>query len=449
MDQALSIKNLNNLLKKDREKGGDLEERFIPDAFEIRRKLYKLKKLRSLMRYYLRIGKVSTAFYEKRMLRLSTVIERRKANHNHVIETELEQVSTRISDKKFRIDVMLLPSLVGGKKVYGIGDNLDQILAVRFMQGTLKTIYDIRMRPRDILVSQIRSLALDGMPKYIIRTDVASFYESVRHRELLDAIHQSSELSVLIKRMLTRLVKDYVGVSGDDKGLPRGIGISAYLSEIYMSSIDEEIKRQDDLFYYARYVDDIILMYSTQRKDLASEYVNSLKKILGKKSLELNIGKTQEIDLLDNQKGEFDYLGYTFSVSMGSTGVHLSQSKCKKYRLRIEKAFKDYFLKSSYIQKKAEEELVQRCLFLTGNMRLFNRKSNAFIGIYFSNKYITDTSQLAGLDHFYIYKIKSLSSPSLKRKLSKLSFERGFKEKQFRSFNAKQLSELSRGWKHV
>ncbi|WP_277342840.1 reverse transcriptase domain-containing protein, partial [Pseudomonas viridiflava] len=108
-------------------------------------------------------------------------------------------------------------------------------------------------------------MALDGVPKYIIRSDVELFYESVGHKELFDGIYQAPELSVLIKRILTRLMKDYVVVSGDENGLPRGIGISAYLSEIYLSSIDDEIRRQDNLFYYARYVDDMVLMYAPQR----------------------------------------------------------------------------------------------------------------------------------------------------------------------------------------
>lgn len=129
--------------------------------------------------------------------------------------------------------------------------------------------------------------------------------------------------------------------------------------------------------------------------------------------------------------------------------MQLSQRKINKYRSRIDKAFSDYNSKFTFIPKKSEEELILRCLFLTGNMRLFNRKSNAFIGVYFSNKYITDTSQLSGLDHYFRNKLKSVASPSLARKLSKLSFEKGFKEKLFRNFDSKQLSELSRGWKHV
>lgn len=448
MDQSFSIKNLNDLLKGDREKGGDLEERYIPAAFDIRVKLYELNKLKSFSRYRFRTGKITPAFYEKRVSRLTIVIDKRKIQHGRLVDFELERVSKIISGKEFRINVALLPALVGGKKVYGVGNSLEQVLAIRFVQRALRVLYELRMPPRDILVSQIKSLALDGVPKYIIRSDVESFYESVRHKELLDGIHQAPELSVLIKRILTRLMKDYVVVSGDENGLPRGIGISAYLSEIYLSSIDAEIRRQDNLFYYARYVDDMVLMYAPQRKELAAKYLETLSEILHEKGLKFN-DKTKSIDLLEDFKGKFDYLGYTFDVSSSSSGVQLSQRKINKYRSRIDKAFSDYDSKFTFIPEKSEEELVLRCLFLTGNMRLLNRKSNAFIGVYFSNKYITDTSQLSGLDHYFRNKIKGVASPSLARKLSKLSFEKGFREKLFRNFDSKQLSELSRGWKHV
>ncbi|WP_313057293.1 antiviral reverse transcriptase Drt3a [Stutzerimonas nitrititolerans] len=447
MDQAFSINNLNDLLKEDREKGGGLEEKFIPDAFAIRIKLFQLNKLRSLSKYRYRAGKTTTAFFDTRISRLNIVIESRKAEHQRLINSELERVSKTIGSKEFRINLVALPTNIDGKRVYGVENSLDQILAVKFVQRMLKILYSIRMPSRDILISQIKSIALDGVPKHIIRADVESFYESVQHKELLDRIHQSPELSVPIKRILTRLMKDYIAISGDLNGLPRGIGISAYLSEIYLSSIDAEIRRIDDLFYYGRYVDDMILMYAPQQKDLAANYLNTLSKVLHGKGLKLN-SKTKEISLTE-QNGRFDYLGYTFDVSSSTPGVRLSKRKLDKYRSRIDKAFLDYAKKSVFIPKKAAEELVFRCLFLTGNMRLFNRKSNAFIGIYFSNKYITDTTQLFGLDQYYRNKIAGISSPSLKRKLSKLSFEKGFKEKLFRNFNSNQLSELSRGWKHV
>lgn len=446
MDQAFSIKNLQFLLKDDRKKGGDLEEKYIPLAFEIRIKIYKLNKLKSLCLYRVRIGKMSEDACTKIINRLDKFLEKKKTEHDSLVNTELDRISKLISKKDFRLEINLLPSTVAGKKVYGVGNTLGQILTVRFIQYTLRSIYSVKMPSRDILVSQIKSLALDGVPKYLIKADVEQFYESVRHKDLLDSIHQSPELSIVVKRILTRLIKDYVIVSGDEKGLPRGIGISAYLSEIYMVHIDEKIKRHEDIFYYSRYVDDMVLMFAPKRKENIYTYLSMLDDTLKSKGLALN-SKTQSLDLLDEQKGKFEYLGYEFDLS-GKTAVRLSIKKLNKYRERVTKSFSDYGKKNGSVPEKAADELIVRILFLTGNIRLFNRKSNAFIGVYFSNKFITTTEQFNGLDKFLKSKIVSLTDASLKRKLNKLSFENGFNEKVFRNFKPKQLSELSRGWNH-
>jgi len=447
MDQAFSLKNLKILLSEDRDKGGTLEEKYIPDAYNIRIKIFKLKKSESFLKHKVRSGKISADVYARRIARLNPVLEKRKFQHESSVVDELQNIVRHVNKKEFRLNISLLPSLVLGKKVYGVGKTLAEILAVRFIQKSLKVIHDIKMPSRDMLVSQVKSLTLDGVPKFIIRADVEQFYESVEHNHLLDVIHQSPQLSIVVKRMLTRLIKDYVTVSGDKRGLPRGIGVSAYLAEIYLSSIDEDIRKKDELFYYARYVDDMILMFAPQRQANVSNYMEFLNGILKAKGLALN-HKTVLVDAVKEQKGHFEYLGYIFTLTPGNSGVKLSKRKFDKYKERIDKAFTDYAKKSAFLPRKAASELVMRMLFLTGNMRLFNRKSNAFIGVYFSNKFITELTQLVSLDKYYSNKLKSIVNPTLKRKLSKMSFEIGFKDKVFRSFDAKQLAEISRGWKH-
>lgn len=448
MDQTSSVRNLNILLKEDHEKAGGLEETYMPVAFAIRIKISQIKKLLTLSRLWMNAGKITEAAYAIRKSRIDLVIEKRKLQYETLIDAELELISKEISKKEFKVSVHLLPTLVGGKKVYGIGKRLAEILAVRLIQRVLKITYEVNMPSRDILVSQIQNLALDGMPKYIIRADVEQFYESVKHDDLLDTVHRSSQLSIVIKRVLTRLIKDYVAVSGDEKGLPRGIGISAYLSEIYLNDIDDKIKKLDDIFYYARYVDDMVLMFAPKRLESGSSYLPRLRKVFDSKGLVLN-SKTKELDVLAGPKGKFEYLGYEFDLAPSTFGVRLSSKKEGKYRARIEKSFSDYFHKSDFVATKAADELFVRCLFLTGNMRLFNRKSNAFIGIYFSNRFITDTSQLNSLDSFFQHKISGLTDASLRRKLKKLSFVTGFQEKSFRNFDFKRLSEISQGWNHA
>jgi hypothetical protein len=449
IDQAFSIENLNKLLNEDREKGGDLEERYIPDAYALRTRIYELKKSKSLVRYKYRTGVVTSQFYELRTSRLNKVIKGRKEFHSTLVDTVLQRISSQILSKNFRVELNLLPKPIRSKAVYGVGRDLAQILAIRFVQKILKDVYHVEMPSRDILVAQVKSLAMDGAPKFILRADVESFYESVQHKDLLETIHRSPQLSVLVKRIITRLLGDYLKLSGADKGLPRGVGISAYLSEIYLAYIDAEVRRHNEIFFYARYVDDMIMMFAPEKKEAVNKYLTSFVELLAKKGLSPNGDKTEELNLMDEQRGKFTYLGYEFDVSSSSRKVIMSNDRFNRYRERIEKSFKDYDVKKAFIPRKASRELIARIMFLTGNVRLFNRKSNAFIGIYYSNKHITDHSNLRGLDGFYLSKVNSLTDAALKRKLSKFSFVNGFTKKEFRNFSTKKLSEISRGWNHA
>ncbi|MBJ9712981.1 antiviral reverse transcriptase Drt3a [Burkholderia gladioli pv. alliicola] len=447
MDQAFSVSNLLKILNADNEKAGDLEEKYIPSAYEIRIRLRKFLDMMSFAKKCFRSKGISIVAYERRKKRLSFLLATWKIKHEALINSKLEEVSAAIGRKDFRVTLLERPIMISGKKIYGIGSDLSQILAVRFVQLILKSIYDVKIPSRDILVGQIKSLALDGVPKLIIRADVESFYESVRHQDLLDSIHRSSDLSVEVKRIITRMLKDYQRISASNKGLPRGVGVSAFLAEIYLSEVDGHIKKSSDLFYYARYVDDMVLMYAPSRPELADTYRERVDKIMNAKGLSLN-HKTKVLNALTNQKGNFEYLGYEFDLAPGGSGVSLSKKKIDKYKARVKKSFADYHKKKSFIPKKAADELIVRSLFLTGNMRLFNRKSNAFIGIYFSNKHITHTKQLNGLDLFYKNQIKSITDASLRAKLLKNSFKEGFSKKIFRSLDPKQLSLISMGWRH-
>ena len=249
IDQAFSIKNLSKLLNEDREKGGDLEERYIPDAYALRTRIYELKKSKSLTHYKYRTGLVTAQFYELRTSRLNKVIKGRNEFHSTLVDTVLQRISSQILSKNFRVELNVLPALIRDKTIYGVGRDLAQILAIRFVQKILKDVYHIEMPSRDILVSQVKLLAMDGAQKFILRADVESFYESVQHKDLLESIHQSPQLSVLVKRIITRLLGDYLKLSGTDKGLPRGVGISAYLSEIYLAYIDAEVKKHNEIFF--------------------------------------------------------------------------------------------------------------------------------------------------------------------------------------------------------
>src|SRR5690606_22245280 len=96
----------------------------------------------------------------------------------------------------------------------------------------------------------------------------------------------------------------------------------------------------------------------------------------------------------------FDYLGYSIEFGHGAVKTKLTTKKVDKYRKRIKASFEHYFHLSKVDEKVARRILVKRIRFLTGNTRLTNNKKNILVGIYYSNKQLTELSQLNDLDGF-------------------------------------------------
>src|SRR5690606_17312509 len=112
---------------------------------------------------------------------------------------------------------------------------------------------------------------------------------------------------------------------------------------------------------------------------------------------------------------------------------------------RITTVFDEYKKEKIY-EKKARKLFVKRLQFLTGNTRLSNNKDNALVGIYFSNRFLTSHSCLKGLDAFLKSQINSLDSPTLKKRLEKMSFQEGWTQKKFHKFTPKDLQEIVKVW---
>ena len=85
---------------------------------------------------------------------------------------------------------------------------------------------------------------------------------------------------------------------------------------------------------------------------------------------------------------------------------------------------------------------------MTGNTRLVNNKSKILIGIFYSNRYLTEVGQLKSLDAKLKHLIRTkISTNSLKNKLNNYSFKEGFEQKRFSPFKSTELKEIMRIWK--
>lgn len=95
---------------------------------------------------------------------------------------------------------------------------------------------------------------------WVVRLDVRHFYESINREAILMKLVEDARLSYTTLDLLQTLFKNPIIASST--GLPRGLGISAELSELYMKYFDLSIRRVGGVYYYARFVDDIIVFCS-------------------------------------------------------------------------------------------------------------------------------------------------------------------------------------------
>jgi hypothetical protein len=393
-----------------------------------------------------------------------------------ILQNDLLNIVNKIKQNDFVFDFNKF--VLYNKTVYTLQQTSEVFFILKKLQYNIKHSFKVKQSNRYEITNQVKNLLNNNFPKYIIRTDIKNFYESISHKILKQKIYQNNILDNFSKRLILKILKDFKNYSELNKGIPRGIGISAYLSEVYMENIDNNIKSLPDVTYYARYVDDIIVIFTPNKQNEKNDYLQQIQKIVQQESLELNSEKTQEFDLTSPSKNQNDsktkkytleFLGYKYffnnikKENQNRLIIGLSDRKKKKYIKKIRLAFKDYTKNSKYNEKKARKLLVWRIRFLTENTRLLNAKKDILIGINFSNPLLNNNEDLKFLDRYLRRQIRYISPyfklliqndgyidlDKLKNRLEKFSFEKGFKEKRFYKFTRKQLEETIKIWKDI
>ena len=382
-----------------------------------------------------------------------------KIKFNKLGEVLLE-VEEKIDKKNYLIS--MLTKSIKGKTAYTIDrSNIETFFLFKQIQKNIQYSFKVKQADRNEIVSQVINMLDNGFPKYIIRTDIKSFYESIPHDKLKKVISRNHILSSISKKVINEILRQYQDITGLDKGIPRGIGISAYLAELYMRDFDNDIKNLKNVTYYARYVDDIITVFTPNNKYDSTDYLNLIDEKITRYGLARNtdISKNKKIDMRQNSINfNFDFLGYNLNYS-GELKIDLSNNKFQKLKRKIELSVEAYNTLSKFNEKQARKELIKRVKYLTGNTRLLGVKKDILIGIYFSNQYLNDLSKLKNLDTFFHngminhklkpYHLLSIDSLQLKNKLKTFSFENNFNNKKFYKFSNKDLEEILSIWKDL
>lgn len=350
----------------------------------------------------------------------------------------------------------------GKEKYFYMCKSLQDEVVLHSLNKVIKGLYSVKQADRNLMVKQMLSLLEEDHEKYIYRLDIKSFYENISLfkciKKLIDDGLLASEYEHALWSFYNSIKPLLDRVSGT-KGLPRGLNISATLSEIYMRDFDSGVKKIEGVYYYARYVDDIII-FST----IPLHIKHSLSKLLPN-GLSFNFNKNKSFSVAPSPGAEgkkcgdsshsLDFLGYNFLFDStyeenSRVKVGLSNNKLARFKKRLHYSFWHY---RRFGNKK---NLIKRISFLTNNFAIDQNKADSdtlYSGIYYNYQRINDEAQLAKLDKLLYYYINLSPEYSrfhiekeLKDQLSTFSFINGFRTRSKKLFSPNDIRKIKGIW---
>lgn len=247
---------------------------------------------------------------------------------------------------------------------------------------------------------RILKAATDALPleeSTFLRGDIESFFDTIDHQLLLSLLRARVRSPAALS-ILRRAIRNPT-VSGNShrprgialtnrRGVPQGLAVSNVLADAYLQEVDAHLRV--DALLYLRYVDDILLLWSsgdaTSRKAGVDNH-------LARFGLRLSPTKTQA----DSCQRAFEYLGY--HVQLPEVSVKRSTAEnflrgiaalIAEYRHRLRGGKHPKWLPPELRRRVLVEELNER---ITGAISETRRYGWLF---YFSE--ITDLSLLYRLD---------------------------------------------------
>lgn len=115
-------------------------------------------------------------------------------------------------------------------------------------------------------VGRLHEALATGEYKFVLRTDIKGYYRHIRKEQLRKQItHYITDNRVicLVEQYLYYCVDEGGEIHTPETGIPRGCALSPLLGGSLLYHIDAEFNATEDI-YYARYMDDFILLTRTR-----------------------------------------------------------------------------------------------------------------------------------------------------------------------------------------
>ena len=362
--------------------------------------------------------------------------------------------------------VSLRQNSLGDKTIYRHAA-IGEALLIRHVADGVRRITGVRQSDRKGIVKSLVAVVGEGIPFGVLKFDIRSFYESVDPFEIIANLRADSAFS----RQSVNLLESFFDALRRQgiRGLPRGIGLSATLSEYMLRNFDRAIAAHPGITFYSRYVDDGIIVASPQQDlDDMRAFVSAALP----QSLELHRAKTKAYVFGRYVRGnpgiierEFDFLGYNLKVSeiiqidqsrLRNVELDISAKKISKIKRRMAKAILAFNDGGNYAH------LISRTKLLTSNFGYIDKSSGQqrFSGLRYNYGLIDphQSSALIELDRFLTNVIKSPHpgnrlrpnlSEAQARNLLGFGFKRGFLRNRFFTFREDHLRQMIGCWAHA
>lgn len=378
-----------------------------------------------------------------------------------VMNAELQRVSqdlsTMMQDGTFSWSLGQGP-VRKTRQTFQIGSGPLYYFPMKQLEINVRRSHRVTAPNRNRLVSQLCGSLEGKLPRYVFRTDVDSFYASIPHAGLLRVLSEHGGLSRTSLSLIRLLLDEWKFLTGSDVGLPTGVGLSSYLSEVYARQIDQVFTGDPAVHFYGRYVDDILVVARTsQDRDKIEERLTRRVSELG---LVLSTGKTQEHSPANfngaarkdpfDIAGPIDFLGYGISKRGGEAFVEMSSKTIDRYKLRLKSSFERWDA-VSHPTSGHNGLLLNRVRFLAGNTKLVNSKGRAVTGIYFNYPQLSPGgTSLADLDEELCQLVRAYAKKmdrTLVARLKGISFVQGHVDRRYHRFRQSDLKRLVAVWR--
>ncbi len=373
-------------------------------------------------------------------------------NDEDILESRVRD-AVALAEDGFNFQTSAKAIVVNGKQAFST-TSLDEKLVLRKVVSNIRSCFDLPFSHRDKISSELCCFIKEGVKYRLYRLDITSFFESISLEVISSSLSSLRGLSQQSKLIALDYLETFQA-QFNTNGVPRGVEISSTISELVLNDFDELVGQHKDVFYYARYVDDIVIVSSTKedRAEFIDWIQSSLPEGLFLNRKKLEVADIEKLTMQPKLDKVFEFLGYRYTIKhpAGLTGyrpitVDLSANKVKELKTKIAKSFHSFKKTGDY------RLLNDRLAFMTSNRDIItSRNSKIGTGIYYSYKRIDPTASLkSDVDFFLRQNIMSQSinlSAVQRDELKKLSFYRGFTKRIHRNFSPLRLLDIVQVWK--